>query len=495
MIQAKSNLKLNKYISFILFIVYVSIVITMLFHHEQWRDEAQSWLIARDLSPLEIIAQMKYEGHPFLWHYLLAPFAKLRFPYITGNIISALICSIAVILLLKKSPFSNWVNLLIICSSPFLYYAFVARSYCLAVLLTVLLSIFYKKRTKYSVIYGLLIGLLANTHSVMLGLAIMLFITEYVFEIIFHKHNYTKQQLQKHYIGMIIAFIGIATMLFIACLGSTHNIATLQLKLSFSEAIQLLILNIKNFFYCLVGDNLFIFIILIAIALFLEVLVYEKQFKTLLIFLGSIGYTLIISSFKYPFAAHTIYAIMLLGLFSLWISYDQKHIFKTTTKLFTISAIIIFGINGLTSYKLIKNDLLYPYSASKDTAHFINENIKENSIFICTDDCGATSIIPHLTKNMTFIWPVTNTEFTFIIRNEARRKEITTENLRSSINTYLLSSHDVYILHVLGAYDKEIKELENIENINKVYYQDNAFNYYENYQILKVCTNKNNLSP
>ena len=51
--------------------------------HENWRDEAQAWLLARDLSIPELFEQMSYEGHPCLWHLLLMPLVRLGLPYIS----------------------------------------------------------------------------------------------------------------------------------------------------------------------------------------------------------------------------------------------------------------------------------------------------------------------------------------------------------------------------------------------------------------------------
>jgi hypothetical protein len=43
-------------------IIYTSIVCIACCFHEPWEDEAQAWLIARDLSPIEIVKQMRFEG-------------------------------------------------------------------------------------------------------------------------------------------------------------------------------------------------------------------------------------------------------------------------------------------------------------------------------------------------------------------------------------------------------------------------------------------------
>ena len=43
--------------------IYLIISFIIIILHEAWRDEAQSWLIARDLSFIDILKQMKFEGH------------------------------------------------------------------------------------------------------------------------------------------------------------------------------------------------------------------------------------------------------------------------------------------------------------------------------------------------------------------------------------------------------------------------------------------------
>lgn len=42
--------------------------------HEPWADEAQSWLIARDLPYSRMIfSELRYVGHPALWYTILWP--------------------------------------------------------------------------------------------------------------------------------------------------------------------------------------------------------------------------------------------------------------------------------------------------------------------------------------------------------------------------------------------------------------------------------------
>src|SRR5580692_7021680 len=51
--------------------VFAALLGVLLAFHVLWRDEAQAFVAARDLSLAGLFAHMPYEGHPALWHLLL----------------------------------------------------------------------------------------------------------------------------------------------------------------------------------------------------------------------------------------------------------------------------------------------------------------------------------------------------------------------------------------------------------------------------------------
>src|SRR5437764_4179030 len=66
----------------VLAIFYAAVVYRTAHAHEPWADEAQSWLIARNASLVEIWTKLvRLEGSPGLWHSLLHGLILLRFPY------------------------------------------------------------------------------------------------------------------------------------------------------------------------------------------------------------------------------------------------------------------------------------------------------------------------------------------------------------------------------------------------------------------------------
>jgi len=144
--------------------LYIAAISIISFFHEPWFDEAQAWIIARDVSIRDIIFSIPhYEGHPPLWHLYLALFAKPGIPYELGLKSAVIIInSIAAALIIFKSPFKKIIRYLI----PFTYYFFyiygvVSRCYSLSLLGFVLIAITYSKRNTKPLLYVLSMLLLS----------------------------------------------------------------------------------------------------------------------------------------------------------------------------------------------------------------------------------------------------------------------------------------------------------------------------------------------
>ena len=239
---------LKKVINKKIIIIFIYLVISFFFicFHEEWRDEAQSWLIAENLNFFELLDQMKYEGHPYLWYLILMPFAKIGFPYFTQKVISWVIVGIGAILIFTKSPFKFSTKVLILFSWPMIYlYSAVSRSYCLIPLFIVLTALFYKDRNEKPFRYVISLCLLANTHIIMLGFVGMLFLTFYIDKIKERKNN-----SKKYNIKIFISFILVGTILLLSylpilnCLNSNS-----ESNQTFSISMNNGLFVVSNFFY------------------------------------------------------------------------------------------------------------------------------------------------------------------------------------------------------------------------------------------------------
>jgi len=134
--------------------------------HEPWRDEADTWLMARDNNIAQLIDLMGYSGTPCAWHLLQMPPAKAGMPFITQRLMNTTICIAAVAILLFAAPFPPHIRVLTALSYfPAYEYGIIARSYGLTMLLLFAAMAAYPHRERRPWGYGICIALLANTNA------------------------------------------------------------------------------------------------------------------------------------------------------------------------------------------------------------------------------------------------------------------------------------------------------------------------------------------
>ena len=181
-------------------------------HHEMWRDELQTWLIARDSTSLfALMENMSTEEHPALW-YIIVYFIEA----LTGNpffmqLFTLLIGTAIVFLIFKYAPFNTLQKVLFSFSYFILFeYTIISRGYGIGILLILIYCILYAQRHKYYVQLSVVLFLLANTTiygtiiSANLGL---LLIMDYVFRRTKNNVNYIFTI--KTFVGLLIFLSGI----------------------------------------------------------------------------------------------------------------------------------------------------------------------------------------------------------------------------------------------------------------------------------------------
>ena len=132
--------------------IYMGLLALILYFHEPWFDEAQAWQIARTAPLHDILFVVPhYEGHPPVWHLLLAVFAKNGFPFeLTLKTINWLFCSASMAVLLFRSPFPKAIR----CLLPFTFecfyqYGVVCRPYGIFMLMIFFAAIGYRERNTH----------------------------------------------------------------------------------------------------------------------------------------------------------------------------------------------------------------------------------------------------------------------------------------------------------------------------------------------------------
>jgi len=113
-----------------------------------WRDELQAWLLARDSgSILELLQNLKYEGHTPLWYLLLYPLTRTFASPVAMQVLHLFIAAGFVYLFGIFAPFSRLQKTLFVFGFYVGYqYTVVSRGYMLGFLFIELACIFYPTR-------------------------------------------------------------------------------------------------------------------------------------------------------------------------------------------------------------------------------------------------------------------------------------------------------------------------------------------------------------
>jgi len=154
------------------FAAYTAAVSVGVMHHEPWADEAQAWLIARDMPFWKmLLSEMHYEVSPGLWHALLwvaqhwfhAPYAALGW-------IGAAFAIAGAALLIFAAPFPRIVRYLMASSYVVVYqYAVISRPYSMLLVFGAAAAIFYRRREPIALAVSLVLLCGGSLHGAILA--------------------------------------------------------------------------------------------------------------------------------------------------------------------------------------------------------------------------------------------------------------------------------------------------------------------------------------
>ena len=394
--EEKQNKKSNKKTIFNISLIVIYAVFTFLLalHHEMWRDEAQAWLLLKNLNFSTFLSQLKVEGHPILWYLMIKPFISLGLPYTKMFIISWLLSVITVGLFVKHYPYGNISKIIILLSLPFVYIAPVfVRSYTLTLFFMITISLLYKQRYKHPILYGLSLFGLFNTHIIFSGFLLGL-ISIHFLELLTDKQNRKP--------NLIILGLGILglVLLIIQLFGASSSGELFSTLSYLKEVLIGILFNItKNEFLS--------YLLFVTNILCLFFLVIKKEFKMLWILLCGLG-AMIIMMGAYSLNYYLCVQPLLIVLFVLWNLRNESKIGKLLLTAF-------FALNLFSSYSYIQKDWTLEYSASKETAEFIKNTIPDGSKIECLYVPYCSSLIPYLEQyDYTFIDTFNKKPFTFV---------------------------------------------------------------------------------
>ncbi len=447
-------MKQNKLISWetLLFMLYTLMMVFTVFKHEPWRDEAQVWLIVRDLPFSQIFGQMAYEGTPGLWHLLLFPFVKLGFPYFTMNLINLGIICLAAAVFIYKSPFSLLTKALFSASYYMAWeYAIIARSYGLSVLLLFLIAALYAQRFRKPIIYAGLIFLLFNTnvHSCFIALSLA---AGFLWE------NYKNKQVNKQTIISGFIMFGGAMLALLQLLSSKDNMNYgLIAKFDLNNAIYALR---YAFFPCLPEVMHIGFILGMLILISAAVYFYKNSRTVFFIALSSYFGLFYLFMFKGIWGYRHCGFIILILIFGLWLSRSdapqpiclKKSKSNRLTQIFAYQSIILalnvcLAISFFPAAARHYQEYKLLFSGSKKMAQYLKDNKLTKQIIVAHESAYALALLPYL-PDVKFWYADIEQYATFITWNNQYRQNSTLAfaEIEKRINKHNFSQDNTLLL-------------------------------------------------
>ncbi len=385
---------MNKLISYHLYLIGFA-VISIAAAYLNWNcppnyDEAHAWNIARYLSPAEIFTIGKTEGHPFLWYYLLMPFAKTNFfyPY-SLYFLNLIIILSAFYCLYKYAPFPAYAKYLITLSAPFLQlYSSFSRSYSLGILLLFCLLSLYPKRLSKPVLYLTILLLLANTSIIGLIAAFPLGL------LCFYENlqHYLKKTASSYLVLLSLNFALLELYLLgLQFYGYDPNIP------QYTPIFRSLPEDLNRAFYPL---NIWGFAI-ISLASFI-IFILNRSFKAAFFLFIAFSGLIFLFGAVYHGAIHHHYFFFVYLIAAYWLAGVEKTAPLSSRSFFLLSLLALLLIfNPYALYKKADRNYLQTLRQSAET---INQLFpKEHTQIYILEHFDANIIRPYLNDNITLL--------------------------------------------------------------------------------------------
>jgi len=406
----------KKAVPLLLLVLYAAVTLFTTLHHEPWRDEAQAWLIARDLDLPGIFRIAGYEGHPVLWHLLLVPLAKSGLPILSQQILHWALAVAAVSILLLYSPFPIVTSAALAFSFLLGYeYAVISRNYILAVLLLFAIATSYPRRFERPLVYGGLVFLLFNTivFSLLWGFSLL---GMYSYELWKRKENEGRRPVM----GLVLmALGGLAAVLQLIPPQDSFIMGffTFFRPQAVPEGISAAVVP-----FVPLSPKILVWPALAILALFLY------SFKSRLLAINAVlgvSWLLFISVFKYPLGIRHYGLILIYVVFNLWIAFSYDAERKEETPLarkisvYVLPLILLFSL--YMAFSAHRKDYSEDFSTARQMADFIAANNLQNEFIISFPSPAASSILPYLPETKLF-FAESGAVGTYLIWNRAYKE-------------------------------------------------------------------------
>lgn len=487
--------------------VYGALTLIGILNHELWIDEAQAWNIARDNNLSGILAAMKYEGHPPLWHFILYVFAHMGLSCMAVSVISWCISVASVAVILYKFPFALPLKLTIIFSSGFLFYnSVVSRVYCLVILLLCIIAVMYGRRREHPVLFGFLVALLANTHICICGIvgAIGIIMITDLFK--GWKNNSKKENIMS-LIGLGIAGIGVLLLVGILFNSMGYNSDIGRKSYSFYKVIDKIIYSLEDISYCAIFNSTTMnmgvgLILLLAELCFIAMLVllwrWRRAFFIEMSFIVFYIITCEVIWFTLPGRA----ALFIFSYaFSLCIAYgesasegikctysgsshivkrlveDYKWLHKHALRAVGVMLAVVCALTVPAGASYLFGDYSGDFNVTKKSAEFVRANIEKDAVLVSNSD-NLVEISAYLPEYKMYSFEYA--DYYTYVSHKKHSKEIDVDKIKNELSRY---EHIYYVYTYLWDGVDDCDKLS--ENI--IFMADGGMKMYANMNFICIA--------
>jgi len=450
----------------LILLLYLLLNIFGLIYHEPWRDEAQSWLVAREANLVKIFAISHYEAAPVTWHLLLAPFAKSGLPYITQSILNLAIAFFAITIFLVFSPFSLSTKILFIFSYYLAFeYSVIGRHYALSILLIFLIAAFYPKRFKHALIYAFLVFLLFNINVFSFSFAASLCFI-FAWELFRKKIPYP--------INSKSSLMGLCIMVAGGCLAILQvypygdSIYSLFSNVYSSFFLAAPLISIKNALFPF-GDNRSGFIILALACMTILIFPLFKSPQGLSVIL--ISYAGLFMIFMLHMRGELRYDgfLLIILMVAIWISsyYDaaEGKLSKKIQFMILKSCLLLSVIYCIHVYSL---EYRYYFSGAKEMATFIRQHNLDLHAVVAQNGPSSSALLPYL-KDSKF-WYAGQKEYAsyvYFTKHNFIANRISVHEAVKEMKLAFPGRKDILLLLIAPLVGREAEEFELVHRTNK----------------------------
>lgn len=373
----------------LIFIAYAFAVFFILAHHEPWRDEADTWLAARDLSPSALRDFTRHAGQPILWYALLMPLAKAGLPFAAQGLLNFALAVAASALFLWHAPFRKLFKVLFLFNYFFAFeYAVLARSYMLSCLLMFVIACLFAQRRTRPLAYCFVVAILANTnvHSCLLAIVLLV---EFAW-------NMRRETNAREILGMLLAGTGILLCILYVFPSADGQILRPQpMAWTLDEVFANAFVptrRIQDASLAVAGH------FLSAASIVAAAVILMRQPKLFAGYILSVAFFYLLFAFGHYGDIRHSGLLQLCAIFYLWIAGQENpasvaHWTRTTA--WTVISVAL-ALSCWTTLRLYKLEYRQAYSASREMAEFIiSHNLADRPIAAFSDP-PAEAVLAHL---------------------------------------------------------------------------------------------------